>query len=330
MIDWTKPVEPQDKELYELIADKFKGGEVIGDKLFKVHLTSGEEKLLFIHIEVQSSNELNFQERMFVYFYRIFDSHGRLLTAMALYTSDSLPDNYDRFEYDVLGTKVTYQFNTYCIKHAKEEELLASSNPFALAVLAAKYVNKSKKKNKLRYEYKMKLIELCRERKYSDMQIEALLKFIHLLVVLPAKTEKQFESEVIKKYSIKSKDMDAASQEKIARFGRKLHIAFYGETPEETLARGRKEAEKEFAEQLAREKKAAAKEFAEQLAREKKEVAEQLAREKKEAAEQLAREKKEAAEELLKISTLSVEQIAKTLGLTKQEVLDIQTKINQK
>lgn len=206
--DLNKGVEFLDKELHKLIADKFKGGNTLKDKLAKIYLKDGSERWILIHIEIQSSNKPDFLRRMFVYFYRIFDRKEERITAFALYTSDDVPKNYDRYEYDFMGTKAVYQFNTYLIKDANEQELIASDNPFALAVLAAKYLNETKDKMELRYAFKHKLMDLAFKRGWTDEQVDALLQFIYLLIILPDDLETKFEEELLIKYNI----MDTATR----------------------------------------------------------------------------------------------------------------------
>ena len=49
------------------------------------------------------------------------------------------------YHYDFFGTQVNYYYNTYRIASQTESALLTSNNPFALAVLAGLYIDKSKK-----------------------------------------------------------------------------------------------------------------------------------------------------------------------------------------
>lgn len=293
LVDWTKPVESLDQELYELVADKFKGGTVINDKLFKVHLKGGKEQLLLIHIEVQSSYEANFQERMFVYFYRIFDRRGKIVTALGVFTSDLLPKDYNRYEYNLLGTKAIYEYNTYCVKHAAEEELLTSSNPFAIAVLAAKYLNKSKRKDDLRYDYKRKLFRLAAERNYSRDKIRAMFQFIHLLLVLPADLEQKFLIEMKDTYQIERPKFNEFEKKRAAMLGDAMFEVLYGQNMAETLAIKLEEG-------------------------------------KKRVIEEVAQKGQEAVKNMLKMTDLSVEQIAAIQGISKQEVLDIQANMDDK
>ena len=77
-VAWKLGTESLDKELQEIqkdIFDKDSSEKVISDKIIKVRLKDKGSKILFIHVEVQSysSEREVFGERMFRYFYRIWD-----------------------------------------------------------------------------------------------------------------------------------------------------------------------------------------------------------------------------------------------------------------
>ena len=240
-VDFNKPPEFLEQELQKLIADKLKKGKIINAKLAKVYLKDGSERWLLIHIEVQSSHEVDFAERMFAYFYRIYDKYGPHLTAMALYTGTSKQPP-DTFRYELLGTEVTYHFNTFSIRQASEKELLASDNPFALALLAGKYHLQTRKDVEKRYTFKRKLVTLALERDYERRTILALLRFVHLLVSLPQTLETEFEQETVKELKIQ-KEMKLTKEQ--TRFADTVYEALYGETLEERDSKILKESEAE-------------------------------------------------------------------------------------
>lgn len=229
LIDFDEPIVFLEQELFKIIADKDKKGKVINDKLVKVNLKNGVQKWILIHIEIQSSFESDFSERMFTYFYRIFDRYGEKITAIAIYTGEKISKKENRFEYEFLGTKATYQFNSYKIINPTKEELLKSKNPFALVVLASQYLLESKDDFEKRYSFKRTLIQLAKEKQFKDIQIISLLRFIDLILQLPEELEMKFEQEIINSY-IKSESMVARKSEK---FANQLHIALYGESLEE-------------------------------------------------------------------------------------------------
>lgn len=231
LIDFTHSIEFLEQELHKLISDKYKEGKVINDKLVKVRLKSGDDKWILIHIEVQSSFETDFAERMFTYFYRIYDRYDQKITAIAIYTGLKNAKKFDRYEYSFLGTETLYKFNTYKITSQKEKDLLASKNPFALVVLASQYLLKSEDDYEKRYLFKRKLIRLSKDRNYKPNQIINLLRFVDLILRLPAELEMKFEQEIIETY-IKPKGMVTKRSE---RFSNQLHIALYGESIESKL-----------------------------------------------------------------------------------------------
>ena len=98
-IDFSVPPESLQQELEQIIKDEKLAGKIINDKLVKVKLKNGQEEYILIHIEVQSFKDEDFQQRMFKYYCRIFDTHpSRDITAIALYTGKWRPEVHDRFE----------------------------------------------------------------------------------------------------------------------------------------------------------------------------------------------------------------------------------------
>ncbi len=135
----NKEFEYLDKELEQLFppeSDKYAPRYV--DKLVKVFTREGQEEWILIHIEVQSYPDHDFAKRMFQYYYRILDKYNRPITAFAIFADDNKDFRPYLYKREFLGTKVSYEFNTYKIIEQDDLELEASNNPFALAVLSAK------------------------------------------------------------------------------------------------------------------------------------------------------------------------------------------------
>src|SRR5690606_8868138 len=81
-VDFTKKPEFLQQELFQEVVDSKKGWRM-ADQLVKVHLKDGQEKWILVHVEVQSDNEEDFSERMFQYFYRIYDRYKQKIVAFA-------------------------------------------------------------------------------------------------------------------------------------------------------------------------------------------------------------------------------------------------------
>jgi hypothetical protein len=59
------------------------------DKLVKVYLRDGSETWLLIHVEVQGKKESGFEERLYIYNYRIFDRFRKEVVTLALLADNS-------------------------------------------------------------------------------------------------------------------------------------------------------------------------------------------------------------------------------------------------
>ncbi|GAB3418878.1 RpnC/YadD family protein [Niabella aquatica] len=127
-----------DKELEKLYPDKETDRNVrFVDKLVKVQWKHSGEQWILVHIEVQGYADKQFAHRMFQYFYRISDRYRRPVTAIAIF-SGVQGYSPERYEIELLGTRLEYQYNTYRVIDQEDEMLKRSNNPFALVVLAVK------------------------------------------------------------------------------------------------------------------------------------------------------------------------------------------------
>src|SRR5882672_4367393 len=101
-----------DKELSALYPEPQKAAGVrFVDKLVQVYRLGGGTEWLLVHLEVQETNEKGFPERMFRYYYRIFDKERRPVTAVAIFTGadgHKIPDEYSQH---CLGSEVRYKYN---------------------------------------------------------------------------------------------------------------------------------------------------------------------------------------------------------------------------
>jgi len=206
-VDLSRPPTFLEQELLTIMPKKTAKGRMSVDKLLKFWTKNGEHKHIFVHIEVQSFRELGFTERAFKYFYRIYDREGKLITTIAIYTHDDVPEQYDRFEYSYQGTELIYKFNTYLIRDANEEELEKSNNIFALVILACKYANQTKNDVELRRKFKLKLFRLAARRGYSRKEIIALISFLDFVVSLPDEMNMQLKVDFAKEFK-KEKKME--------------------------------------------------------------------------------------------------------------------------
>ena len=113
MVDFNRGYSFLDKELQKISLPLRKGKKFV-DKLVKVYLKNGEEKWILFHIEVQGQSEADFNERMFIYFYRIFDKYKVKIVSLAMLTYPA--KGAFEYRYEFFNTKVVYQYNVSKIR----------------------------------------------------------------------------------------------------------------------------------------------------------------------------------------------------------------------
>lgn len=132
---------------------------------------------------------------MFVYFYRIFDTYNKEITAISVFTDDNKDYKPDRYEYEFYKTELVYKYRTYKILEQREKELEERDNPFALVVLAGLLMIKGKRDMSRIYGFKINLIKLLLTRNYKREKIEKIFIFINALLRLPDELELKIGEE---------------------------------------------------------------------------------------------------------------------------------------
>ena len=189
-----------DKELSELFPELEKqGGNRFVDMLVKVFLKNGKEECILVHIEIQGGNDKNFAERMFQYWYRIYDRYKVNVTALAVFTGSKTQKRPDQFYKSFLGTEVTYKYNAYHILDHSETGLLTMDNPFALIVLAAQKALLTGKipEEELNQERLTVARALIKSKKYDHIRISRFLYFLkQFLYIRDPKLNRKFDRQI--------------------------------------------------------------------------------------------------------------------------------------
>ncbi|MCF0074588.1 Rpn family recombination-promoting nuclease/putative transposase [Dyadobacter sp. CY261] len=155
------------------------------DKLVKVYCRSGAEAWLLVHIEVQGYRDDTFADRMFTYYYRIWDKYRKPTTAFAILTDDCKHYLPYQFEQACLGTSLCFKFNSFKVLDQSEEVLSESDNPFAQAVLITKtaLIGKRLSVEEL-YRLKIQLAKRLLNRNIPKWKIGRLMNFLQFYVRL--------------------------------------------------------------------------------------------------------------------------------------------------
>jgi hypothetical protein len=104
----------------------------------RVYGKEGKPELLLIHVEIQGYRAGNFAFRMFTYFYRLFEKyHNVPITSISLFTTKKKPADAGIFSYEMMGTKLNFEYNALHIFDYSEAELLAMKSGLGIMILAA-------------------------------------------------------------------------------------------------------------------------------------------------------------------------------------------------
>lgn len=201
-IDWDAGTESLDLELAEIqreIFDKDSAEKIISDKIIKVRLKDNNSKILFIHVEVQSysSDEDAFGERMFRYFYRIWDKlryknkDKSEVIAAAIYTYKGERGKDKKYVYKVPKLEdeiLTYNFRTIDVEKLDLEKI-SFDNPLRIVFIIAQTLLNTSTKDIDIYNAKIQLAEELIEydKVQNEEQIKALADFLEYLFLIQDK-----------------------------------------------------------------------------------------------------------------------------------------------
>ena len=227
-IDWRYKVNFLDQEFHELLG-KQKKGERRTDALVKVRLKSGEIQWIYIHIEIQSYHDPFFTERMFQIYYRIRDRYSKNIVALTVFTDSTEMGN--RITESLYGTELNFKFNSYYIKEQKREKLLASENPFALAILASLYALKTKGISKARQRiiFKEELFRLFLKSEYSVEQAKTMIVFLDEILKLPKELTLIFNIKIQDMYQEKELQYSPGIEKVLKEHAARVYKMAYNE-----------------------------------------------------------------------------------------------------
>ncbi|AFY81086.1 transposase [Oscillatoria acuminata] len=196
LIDWSRGYESLDKELQQ-ITPTATSGEREADKLFKVWQKNGEEAYILIHIEVQSQEESVFPERMYIYHYRSFDIHKKVIS-LAILGDDRPSWRPNSYSYELGGSSVSFKFPIAKLLdyESQWETLKTSLNPLAFLVMAHLKTQASTGKAEEREQYKWELVQNLSERGYSEKDIIKLFRLLDWMMTLPESLQQSFDTKL--------------------------------------------------------------------------------------------------------------------------------------
>ena len=157
-----------------------------------------EEAWVLIHIEVQSQEESDFAQRMFVYHYRIYDRYKRTVVSLAVLGDERKNWKPNQFGYQLWGCELAFKFPVVKLVDYSEQwsELETSRNPFATVVMAHLLAIETRDARSERKKSKLTLITRLYDQGYSRADIINLFWFIDWVMSLPEELENEFWQEL--------------------------------------------------------------------------------------------------------------------------------------
>ena len=191
-IDWLRGYEFLDKELQKVVHDSSLGRRY-GDKLARVWLLNGEEAWVLIHVEIQGQVEPAFDERIFVYHYRLFDRYQHKVVSLVVLADAQPTWRPGHYGYSLWGCEISFRFPTVKLHDygMRWDELVAYDNPFATVVMAHLKAQETRRDDEQRKLWKITLIRRLYERGYKREDVLNLFRFIDWVLVLPETVENE-------------------------------------------------------------------------------------------------------------------------------------------
>ena len=185
-----------DTELERVVRDATIGRRY-ADKLVKVFVREGQETWLLIHVEIQGYPDPDFAQRMFVYYYRIFDRYDVEVVSLAVLTGEVPARHVAPYRRARWGCELRFRFPAVTVRHwgRRWAALEQHANPFAVVVMAHLKARQVRP-GEARKQWKLRLMRGLYERGRSREEILALFRFIDWLLVLPAALEQAFWQEL--------------------------------------------------------------------------------------------------------------------------------------
>ncbi|MBF5056180.1 hypothetical protein Y5W_01474 [Alcanivorax sp. 521-1] len=171
-IDWQQPHHLLDQELQKIVPESSTGRCVV-DKLVEVALVQGGDQWIHLHIEIQSSWEVDFAERMMIYHYRIFDRFRRPVASLAVLADNQTGWQPGPYRQSMLGCQWILDFpNAKLLAYRlREKGLAGSDNLFGLVTLAHLRTQGTRNQSGWRYRAKYRLIRLFYGKSWAKSRI---------------------------------------------------------------------------------------------------------------------------------------------------------------
>jgi hypothetical protein len=197
--DWSQGYTFLEQELRSVIHDAALGKRHM-DKMAQMKLNNGEERWIYVHVEIQAGHDSDFARRMFTYNYRIFDKYDRPVGSFAVLADDNQQWCPDHFGYEVGGSRHYLEFPVVKLLRYSDQidELLISENPFALVTAAHLKTQATRGNNGNRYQAKFTFMRQLLNKGWTRERILPLLRALDGMLRLPDDLDRELWQDIIK------------------------------------------------------------------------------------------------------------------------------------
>lgn len=151
-----------------------------------------EPGLILVHVEPQAYVQKDFNERMFIYFSRLYEKHRRKILPIAVFTYDQVRDEPDTFEQGFAFLNVLrFCFYKLELKKFSWREHIHRDNPVAAALLS-----KMGFPEKEKIRVKLEFLRLLTRLKLDPTRLELITGFFETYLKLNQKEEEQLRQEL--------------------------------------------------------------------------------------------------------------------------------------
>jgi hypothetical protein len=196
-IDWARPHTFLNQELRKVVRDAASGKKFV-DVLVRVTGLDQAERLLYVHVEVQTQRDEDFARRMFTYHHRLIDRWGQAVASFAVLADDSPLWRPSEYRTELLGCEHWFRFPTAKLldHEPRLTELQRNSNPFALVTAAHLMTLRTRHDDQRRFAAKRQLVKLLYAQGWNRQRVINLFAIIDWMLALPNPLEQQVWQDI--------------------------------------------------------------------------------------------------------------------------------------
>jgi hypothetical protein len=155
------------------------------DVLVEVYFNDGRKGRILLHLEIQNERDPFFDERLFIYHYRIFDKTRDPVITLALLTDFDPAWRPGKYVRELAGCRVEFSFPIRKFTDYNDPELAASRNPFAFIARAHLEARATGDDMNRRYDLRMVLQDAVEASGMKEPEVLWVMRFIEEVMRLP-------------------------------------------------------------------------------------------------------------------------------------------------